>query len=142
MNEATSPVQESPSVLCGKKIMFVDDDKFLLDMYTLKFNKEGYEVRTAESTDAALRIISGGYIPDILLVDIVMPDMDGLQFVERLRKEKLTPDVVLIMLTNQGSSEDIARAKSLNVNGYIVKATTIPSEVLKEVERICFKSKK
>jgi DNA-binding response OmpR family regulator len=138
MNETPAtpaPVLENTAVC--KKVMFVDDDKFLLDMYTLKFTKAGYEVKTADSTDAALRLINSGYTPDIMLVDIVMPDMDGLQFVERLRKERLATTATLIMLTNQGSSEDIARAKSLNVNGYIVKATTIPSEVLKEVEKIC-----
>jgi CheY-like chemotaxis protein len=105
-------------------------------MYTLKFNKAGYDVKTADSTDAALRLLSSGYAPDVMLADIVMPDMDGLQFVERVRKERLAPRAIIIMLTNQGSSEDIARAKKLDVNGYIVKATTIPSEVLKEVEKI------
>lgn len=137
MNEIP-PTQStvSETVSNSKKIMFVDDDNFLLDMYTLKFSKAGYEVKAADSTGSALKIISGGYVPDILLVDIVMPEMDGLQFVERVRKNKLIPNTVLVMLTNQGSSEDIARAKNLGVDGYIVKATTIPSEVLREVEKI------
>lgn len=130
---SNSNPSQSPT---GPKILFVDDDKFLLDMYTLKFSKAGYDVKTADSTDVALRLMSSGYVPDILLSDIVMPDMDGLQFVERIRKERLAPNSILIMLTNQGSSEDIAKAKSLNVDGYIVKATTIPSEVLHEVEKI------
>ena len=130
----STPVDTSP---VKTKILFVDDDKFLLDMYTLKFNKAGYDVKTSDSTEAALRLLSSGYVPDVLLSDIVMPDMDGLQFVERIRKERFAPQATIIMLTNQGSSEDIARAKKLDVNGYIVKATTIPSEVLKEVEKIC-----
>ncbi len=62
--------------------------------------------------------------------------MDGLDFVTVVRKENLAPDTIIIMLTNQGASDDIARAKKINVDGYIVKATTIPSEVLTEVERI------
>jgi CheY-like chemotaxis protein len=138
MNETpTTSEQSSPETTPLKiKVMFVDDDRFLLDMYTLKFNKAGYDVKTADSTDAALRLLSSGYAPDVMLADIVMPDMDGLQFVERVRKERLAPGAIIIMLTNQGSSEDIARAKKLDVNGYIVKATTIPSEVLKEVEKI------
>lgn len=125
-----------------KKILIVDDDSFLLDMYALKFSKVGYAVNFAASADAALSMIHDqSYSPDIMLVDIVMPGIDGLEFVSRLRSEKLCPEAVIIMLTNQGVSEDIARAKNLNVDGYIVKATTIPSEVLSEVEKI-YKSKK
>jgi len=125
-----------------KKVMLVDDDGFLLDMYTLKFSKAGYDVKAIDSTEAALKLVITGYQPDIMLVDIIIPGMDGLQFVERIRKEKLIPETTVIMLTNQGSSEDIARAKNLNVDGYIVKATTIPSEVLKEAEKICANKKK
>ncbi len=62
--------------------------------------------------------------------------MDGLELVSQVKKEKLVPTAKLIMLTNQGSSDDISRAKKMNVDGYIVKATTIPSEVLGEVEKI------
>ncbi len=119
-----------------KKILFIDDDKFLLDMYALKFTKAGYEVKTADSTDVALKLLREGYQPNVLLSDIVMPGMDGLELVSVIRKEKLAAEAVIIMLTNQGISDDIARAKSLNVDGYIVKATTIPSEVLAEVEKI------
>ena len=123
-----------------KKILFVDDDAFLLDMYSLKFSKAGYDVKTADSSANALKILRDGYSPDIMLVDIIMPEMDGLELIGLVRKEKLTSGAI-IMLTNQGSPEDIARSKKLTVDGYIVKATTIPSEVLSEVEKI-YNSKK
>jgi len=106
-------------------------------MYALKFTNAGYEVETSESTDGALKKIQGGYIPDVMLVDIVMPGMDGLEFVMAMRKEKLAPKTVVIMLTNQGASDDIGRSQKLGVDGYIVKATTIPSEVLEQVKKIC-----
>lgn len=124
-----------------KKILFVDDDKFLLDMYALKFSKAGYEVKTADSTDGALKMLRDGFAPDVMLSDIVMPGMDGLEFVSTVRSEKLAPAAVVIMLTNQGTSDDISRAKKLGVDGYIVKATTIPSEVLATVEKICSSKK-
>lgn len=130
--------ESSPKV---KKVLLIDDDKFLLDMYAVKFGKAGYEVIVADSTDGALKILQGGNMPDVILVDIVMPGMDGLEFVERIRNDKLASSASIIMLTNQGSSDDIARAKKLGVDGYIVKATTIPSEVLATVEKI-FGSKK
>ena len=121
----------------SKKILCIDDDRFLLDMYALKFTKAGYQVKTCDSTFTALKMIKDeGYTPDVITSDIVMPGMDGLSLVEALRKENLVPHAVIIMLTNQGSPDDIARAKKMNVDGYIVKATAIPSEVLAEVEKI------
>jgi CheY-like chemotaxis protein len=119
-----------------KKILLVDDDKFLLDIYAIKFAKAGYDVKSADSTEAGLKIIKDGYGPDVIMTDIVMPVMDGFEFVSKIRNEKLVPESIIIMLTNQGAPDDIYRAKKLNADGYIVKATTIPSEVLDEVERI------
>ena len=124
-----------------KKVLLIDDDQFLLDMYAIKFNKAGYEVKVADSTSVALKLIRDGGNFDVVLSDIVMPGMDGLELVETILKESLLPKGIIIMLTNQGSSDDIARAKKLNVDGYIVKATTIPSEVLTEVEKICSSKK-
>lgn len=120
----------------GKKIFFIDDDKFLLDMYVVKFTKAGYDVKTCDSPTTALKMIKDGYVPDVLLTDIVMPGMDGVEFVAIIKKENLAPNCAVIMLTNQGASDDIARAKKLGIDGYVVKATTIPSEVLVYVEKI------
>ena len=119
-----------------KKILFVDDDKFLLDMYALKFTKAGYDVKTADAADSAMTLLKGGYAPDVMLVDIVMPGTDGLDFVGAMKAAHLAPGAIIMMLTNQGASDDVARAKKLGADGYIVKATTIPSEVLAEVERV------
>lgn len=124
-----------------KKVLLIDDDRFLLDMYSLKFSKSGYEVKTADSPDSALKVLHDGFTPDIMLIDVVMPTMDGLDFVSHIRKENLAPNAALIMLTNQSASEDVARSKKLRVDGYIVKATTIPSEVLGAMEKI-YQSKK
>ena len=125
-----------------KKILFVDDDKFLLDMYALKFSKNNFEVRTAEGSEEALKIIREGFEPDVLLIDVVMPGIDGIELLTTLRKENFIKKSVVIMLTNQGLPDDILRAKKLNVDGYIIKATTIPSEVLSEVNKIYSNSKK
>lgn len=117
-------------------ILFVDDDKFLLDMYALKFSKNGYDVHVAQGADEALKIIRDGFSPDILLLDVVMPGTDGLELLGMLRKEGLIQKSVVVMLTNQGLADDIERAKKLDVDGYIIKAMTIPSEVLSEVKKI------
>ncbi len=119
-----------------KKVLLIDDDTFLLDMYSLKFSKGGYDVKTVDSTELAMKILHEGYVPDVILADIVMPVMDGLDLIATIRKEGLVPNASIIMLTNQGASDDIVRAKKMGVDGYIVKATTIPSEILIEMEKI------
>jgi CheY-like chemotaxis protein len=117
-------------------ILIVDDDKFLLSMYSLKFQKEGFEVLTAGDGKEALTKLQEGLIPDVLILDIVMPVMDGLELLEQIKQNKLAATSIIIILSNQGQSSDIEKAKKLGVDGYIVKATTIPSEVLAEVKKI------
>ncbi len=119
-----------------KKILIVDDDKFLLNMYTIKFQKDNFEVSTAADGSDAIAKLEGGLVPDAMVLDIVMPVMDGLEVLEKVRKEKFIPNAKILILSNQGQSSDIEKAKQLGINGYIVKATTIPSEVVAEVKRI------
>ncbi len=118
------------------KVLIVDDDKFLLNMYSIKFSKNNFEVNSAVSGEEALSKIKEGYNPDIILLDIVMPGMDGFEILDILKKDKIAPNSLIIMLTNQGQLSDIEKAKSFGISGYIIKATTIPSEVVEEVERI------
>ncbi len=121
------------------KVLLVDDDKFLLDLYAAKFSKNGYVVSTASEGEEALKKMRDGIEIDALLMDVVMPGLDGIEVLEMIRKENLIPDAVVIMLTNQGQPSDIERAKALNVSGYIIKATTIPSEVVSEVDNVLHK---
>jgi two-component system, OmpR family, alkaline phosphatase synthesis response regulator PhoP len=125
-----------------KKVLIVDDDKFLLSMYSIKFNKSGFDVKVACGSQDALTVIKDGFVPDIILLDLIMPVMDGFDLYEAIKKDNLLPNVVAIMLTNQGLNSDINKAKELGVHGYIVKATTIPSEVVEEVIEIYNKNKK
>ena len=105
-------------------------------MYSIKFSKTNFIVDSATSGEEAIKKIKEGYNPDIILLDIVMPVMDGFEILEFLKKNNLIPNTAVIMLTNQGQLADIERAKSLGTSGYIIKATTIPSEVVEEVTRI------
>ncbi len=105
-------------------------------MYSLKFTKSGFEVNTAQNGTEVLKKLKEGYVPDILLMDIIMPAMDGLEVLAAIRAEKLVPTATVIMLTNQSDTTDIEKAKNLNVDGYIVKATTVPSEVIDDVLEI------
>ena len=125
-----------------KKIFLIDDDTFLLSVYAMKFEKSGFEVKIAASGNDALDVLKDGYKPDIILLDLIMPVMDGFSIYESIKKENLAPNAVAIMLTNQGLASDIDRAKELGVHGYIIKATTIPAEVVSEVIAIYKKNNK
>lgn len=118
------------------KVMIVDDDQFLLNMYSLKFKNDGFEVILETSAVNALQKLKDGYAPDIVLLDFIMPDMNGLDFLEHVRKANFIPQAKIIALTNQNQPDDVDRAKKLGVLKYIVKASTIPSEVVNEVKKI------
>jgi len=118
------------------KLLIVDDDKFLLDMYAMKFKNLGHDATVAVGANSALDLLRGGMDPEIILLDIIMPAMDGLELLEIIRKENLAPRATVVMLTNEIEQVKIDKAKALGVGGYIVKATTIPSEVVSEVVSI------
>jgi CheY-like chemotaxis protein len=118
------------------KVLIVDDDKFLLNMYSIKFRKELFEVVTAGDGSEALKQLEEGLVPDAIVLDIVMPIMDGLEFLEKMRAADYAKNSSILILSNQGQSSDIEKAKILGIDGYIVKATTIPSEVVHEVQRM------
>ncbi|MBF05194.1 response regulator [bacterium] len=124
--------------MSGKKtysILFVDDDDFLIDMYSLKFSQAGHKIKTAQSTDAALeKLHEEGFTPDAVLFDLVMPRKDGFELLKEIKNQNLAPNAVLIVLSNQSERENIDKAKSLGATGHIIKANAIPSEVLQIVE--------
>ena len=117
-------------------VLLVDDDKFLLDMYRKKFEQKIGKVELAIGSEEALIKLREGLKPDILILDIIMPVMDGLELLAKIREEKLAPEATVIMLTNESDRDKIEKAKSLGIKGYIVKATSIPSEVVEESLKI------
>jgi len=119
-----------------EKVLIVDDDKFLLSMYAVKFKNRGFEVDTALSGAEALSKLQSDKVPGIIILDLIMPGMDGHEFMAKVREQKLAPKATVVVLTNQGQPEDIEKAKKYNIQGYIVKASTIPSEVLEEVMKM------
>lgn len=117
----------------AKKIFIVDDDKFLLDMYTFKFKEKGFDVVQAFGSVDALNKLKGGIVPDIMLLDVVMPAMDGFELLALIKSEKLAPDAKVIVLSNLGQPSDIEKGRALGANGYVVKASATPSEVVEKV---------
>jgi len=114
-------------------IMLVDDDKFLLDMYSMKFANEGYTVQSCLSGQDALEILKNGFTPDVILFDLTMPECDGYEFLQQLRAAGLAEQAIKIALTNQSSDAERKKATELGADQFLVKATLIPSEVVNTV---------
>lgn len=117
----------------GKKIFIVDDDKFLLDMYTFKFKEKGFDVMQAFGSVDALNKLKGGISPDVILLDVVMPAMDGFELLSIIKKENLVPNAKVIILSNLGQPTDVEKGRSLGASGYVIKASATPSEVVEKV---------
>ncbi len=122
-----------------KKILIVDDDNFLLDMYALKFSQNNFEVHSAVSGLQALEKLKGDLKPDVILLDIIMPEMDGFEMLQKINSENLSPNSVKIILSNKNQQEDIDRGNALGVAGYIAKANSTPAEVIDQVATILSK---
>lgn len=117
----------------GKALVLVDDDKFLLDMYSMKFQQAGYRVQTCLSVKDALTALRGGFPADAVVFDLVMPEMDGFALLSAVRSEKLAQGAKLIALTNQSDEAEKQKAAELGADRYIIKASMIPSEVVSAV---------
>lgn len=119
-----------------KKIMLLDDDVFLRDIYTKKFTEAGYETKTFPNVQEALDELDAGYVPDLVLSDVIMPGKTAWDFLKYVRENNLIPEATIILLTNEDNESNVDRSKEFGVAGYVIKALMTPSEVVTKVEEI------
>ncbi len=115
-----------------KKVLIAEDEKELLDLYVTLLQQEGYDVDHASDGEVALKKISENTY-DLILLDIIMPKMDGLQVLDSLKKNTKLPSGKVVLLTNLGQDLVVAKALEYNVRGYIVKSDYTPEQLLNEV---------
>lgn len=122
-----------------KHILIVDDDKFLVNIYGMKFSAAGYQIQTCLSVHDALDVLRKGFPADAVVFDLIMPEEDGFSLLRQIKNERLVPKAALIVLSNQGEPSDEQKTKDLGANRYIIKASKIPGEVVeivaKEIEK-------
>jgi CheY-like chemotaxis protein len=116
------------------KLLLVDDDAFLRDMYATKFAECGHTIDAADSAVAALQKLQQDINFDVVLLDMIMPGMGGVELISTIKERFPELKAKFIVLSNQGQSEDIEEATAAGAIGYIIKAETIPSTVVKKVE--------
>ena len=117
------------------KILLVEDDPFLLDMYSTKFQEVGFTISAAQDGDTAL-VKAQEELPDLILLDIVLPKKDGFAVLKTLKSQSQTAKIPVILLTNLGLDGDVKRGLELGAASYIVKAHFTPTEVVAKVKEI------
>jgi len=116
------------------KIAIVEDDQTISQMYRFKFEGEGFDVQTAENGKLGLELIEK-MKPDIVLLDIMMPEMTGDIMLEKMRATAWGRDIKVIILTNMGEQEIPPQARGLGVSGIILKAEMTPRQVAELVKK-------
>ena len=119
----------------NKKILIVEDDEFLLSMYSTKFEIEGYEVVMASDGEMGYDRAQKEK-PGIILLDIMLPNMDGFDVLKKLKANRETSSIPVILLTNLSQKQDVEQGLSLGADDYLVKAHFMPSEVVDKINRL------
>lgn len=118
----------------AERILVVEDDQFLRDLYNELLREEGYEVDLASDGEEGLaKMQKGGY--DLVLLDIMLPKVDGLEVMRRVNKQKPEkPNGSTVLLTNLGQDSIIKEGFNLGASGYLIKSAMNPDQVLSEVK--------
>lgn len=116
------------------KLLLIDDDAFLRDMYAKKFTDCGHVTEVADGAPEALSKLKRSQDFDMILLDMVMPGMTGVELIRTIKQDFPQLQAKCVVLSNQGQDEDIKAAKAAGAVGYIIKAESVPSDVVKKVE--------
>lgn len=114
------------------KIAIIEDDIIIRQMYRMKFENENFEVQVADNGLDGVSLIEH-MKPDVVLLDIHMPEMNGAEVLEKIRKEKWGKNIPVIILTNLGEEESPKNLRALGIHSYIVKADFTPRQVVHRV---------
>lgn len=120
------------------KILLIEDDPFLLKMYTTKFELEGFSVVTADDGEKGIKL-SVKENPDIILLDIMLPKVSGFDVLKYIRENSKTSNIPVILLTNLSQKDEVDKGLSLGASGYLIKAHFMPSEVVAKIKEVLSK---
>jgi len=117
-----------------KKILLIEDDTFLVDIYSTKLKKEGFDVITAMDGEEGLKKAKEES-PDLILLDIVLPSIDGWEFLKKAKSQGLN-NIKTIILSNLGQKDEVEKGLGEGVVKYLIKSHYAPSEVVDEVKKV------
>ncbi len=125
----------------AQKILLVEDEPTLQKTLSLALNQEGYEVKNALDGEIGLKTAKEEK-PDLILLDLILPKMDGFEVLNELKKDSTTKDIPIIVLTNLESAQDIEKALSLGATTYLVKANYDLNDVIEKVKNTLAQNQK
>jgi DNA-binding response OmpR family regulator len=115
------------------KILIIEDDKFLATLISNRLKEEGFETSIAEDGEKGLAQAKQQK-PSLIILDLLLPGMDGFEVLEKLKKEKETQSIPVIILSNLGQKEEILKGLKLGAVDYLVKANLTPSEIINKIK--------
>ena len=122
------------------KVLLVEDDIMLADMYTMKFTNEGFEIWRGANGIEGLKQLADHGAPDIILLDVIMPQMDGFTMLGKVKENEQWKNVPVILLTNLGQDNDVKKGIAMGANDYLVKANFTPAQVVEKVKALLTKA--
>jgi DNA-binding response OmpR family regulator len=117
------------------RVAIIEDDTFLADMYATKFELEGFDMHVANNGEDGLALVKK-VKPDLILLDVLMPKMNGFEVLSNLRSDAEFKDTPVILLTNLGQKEDVDKGLEMGAQDYLIKAHFVPSEVVQKVKAL------
>lgn len=120
----------------AKTILIVEDDDFLLGLEASKLKKKNYEVITASNGTEALKTISDGTKMDLILLDLMLPDVDGFMVLEKIRDNKDLLSIPVIVFSNLSEDKDVNRVKKLGVSDFMIKSNFTLDELAEKVKSL------
>ncbi len=119
----------------AKKVLIVEDDKFLRELIVKKLSNEGYDVLEAADGEQGLLQIKDAR-PELVLLDLILPGIDGFEVLSQKREDPFTASIPVIILSNLGQKEDVDKGLSLGATDYLIKAHFTPGEIIEKVRNI------
>jgi DNA-binding response OmpR family regulator len=117
------------------KILIIEDDRYISKMYQLKLSLEGYEVQVAENGREGVDKVKE-FMPDIILLDILMPELDGFEVLKIVKSDDATKDIPVLIMSNLGQEDHVDKGMKLGAIGYIVKSQYTPSKVVEKIKSV------
>ena len=119
----------------AKKILIVEDDKFLRELIVQKLLRESYEIIEAVDGEKGLKMIKDEK-PDLVLLDLILPGMDGFEVLAKIKEDASVSQIPIIILSNLGQKDDIERGLKLGAADYLIKAHFTPGEIIEKIKNI------
>ena len=118
-----------------KKILVIEDDKFLRELITQKLIKEDFEVSEAVDGEEGIKKIKEEK-PDLILLDLILPGIDGFEVLARMKKESTLPPIPVVILSNLGQKDDVEKGLKMGAVDYLIKAHFTPGEIIEKIKAV------